>query len=171
MARPIQPIHLSAEQSEKLRQLAQSREKPHSLVRRAQLVLKAADGQTGKRIAQALGLDEDTVGLWRRRWLEGQVELENWAGRPKELGVAIEGLLTDKERPGSPGVFSAEQVCQVVALACETPPAHLSHWTRPELARQAMERGIVETISASSVGRFLKSGGSQATPESLLAKP
>ena len=164
MARPTQPIDLTVEQSEKLRQLAQSRENPHSQVQRAHLVLKAAEGQTNKRISQALGLCEDTVGLWRRRWLEGQVELEKWAGRPNELGEAIERLLMDKARPGSPGVFSAEQVCQVVALACETPPAHLSHWTRPELVRQAMERGIVETISASSVGRFLKSGGSQATP-------
>jgi len=56
-------------------------------------------------------------------------------------------------------VFTAEHICQLIAIACEAPPEHLSHWTPPELAQTLIKRGIVETISASSVGRFLKSGG------------
>jgi hypothetical protein len=63
----------------------------------------------------------------------------------------------------SPGKFEAEQVCQVIALACETPPEYLSHWTRKELVREIINRGIVEKISATTVGRFLKSGRSSTT--------
>jgi hypothetical protein len=51
-----------------------------------------------------------------------------------------------------------------LAVACETPPEHLSHWTQPELARTLIKRGIVDNISASSVGRFLKSGGFKTAP-------
>jgi hypothetical protein len=57
-----------------------------------------------------------------------------------------------------------------LAVACEKPPAHLSHWTRPDLAREAIRRGIVERISETSVGRFLKSGGFTAPPDPPLAE-
>ncbi|PPD27973.1 MAG: hypothetical protein CTY22_00795 [Methylomonas sp.] len=62
----------------------------------------------------------------------------------------ISQLLADKPRLGCPGIFTAEQICPLLAVACETPPEHLSHWTQPELARTAIERGIVDTISPSS---------------------
>ena len=43
-------------------------------------------------------------------------------------------------------------------MACERPPEHLSHWTCPELVREVIRRGIVEQISETSMGRFLKPG-------------
>jgi putative transposase len=46
----------------------------------------------------------------------------------------------------------------------------MSHWTPRELADEAGKRGIVGTISKRHVGRFLKSGRSQAAQESLLAQ-
>src|SRR5499426_981433 len=68
---------------------------------------------------------------------------------------------------------SAEQWCQIMALACE-PPADsqrpISHWTPRELADEARKRGLVPTISERHVGRFLKSGRPQTAPESLLAE-
>jgi len=87
-----------------------------------------------------------------------------------ELRIGIGKLLADKPRPGSPGLFSAEHVCQVIALACETPPSYLSHWTRKGLVNEAVKRGIVEEISPTTVGRFLKSGRSQATPQQILVE-
>src|ERR1700712_1753254 len=63
-------------------------------------------------------------------------------------------------RPGAPATFTPEQICAIVALACEQPAAEsdlpLSHWSRGKLARCAVERGIVERISHSSVGRFFE---------------
>ena len=158
MARPTKPIDLMPEQKELLVEIARSRETPHSLVVRTKIVLKAAAGDNNKTISQDLGLCEDTVGLWRKRWIEGAHELEKFSGKSKELRVRVGKLLADKPRPGSPGIFSAEQVCQIIALACEKPPEHLSHWTRKELVRETKERGIAQEISPTSVGRFLKSG-------------
>jgi hypothetical protein len=57
-----------------------------------------------------------------------------------------------------------------MALACETAPEHLSHWTRKELVRETMKRGIAEKISATTIGRFLKSGRAEATSKQILAK-
>jgi hypothetical protein len=53
-------------------------------------------------------------------------------------------------------------ICKIVALSCEDPETldvPVSHWSQSELARQAVRRGIVETISHGSVGRFLKRSG------------
>ena len=64
----------------------------------------------------------------------------------------------DDDRPGAPPKFTPEQMAGIIALACE-PPADsglpVSHWTPPELAREAIKRGLVESISPRQVDRFL----------------
>jgi hypothetical protein len=162
---------LSSEQQSILETIAQSREAPHSLVQRAQIVLSANAGDNNKVISQRLGLCEETVGFWRKRWLSDGIELEKYAGQSKPLREAVSRLLADKPRPGCPGIFTAEQICQLLAVACETPPEHLSHWTQPELVRTVINRGIVDSISASSIGRFLKSGGTETSSNQVLAQP
>lgn len=134
MVRPLLPVSLSEEQQDILQSITRSRESPQGLVQRAQIILSASAGDANKTISQTLELREDTVGLWRRRWLDYE-GLEKLAGKPKQLRGAIVQLLTDSPRPGNPGKFTAEQVCLILAVACETPPEHLSHWTQPELAR------------------------------------
>jgi len=70
--------------------------------------------------------------------------------------------LSDAPRCGAPATFTPEVICKIVALSCEDPEAldvPISHWSQSELARQAVRRGIVESISHGSVGRFLKRSG------------
>jgi hypothetical protein len=67
--------------------------------------------------------------------------------------------LSDAPRCGAPATFTPEQICQIMALACEDPErldVPISQWSQSELARQAVSRGIVKSISHGSVGRFLK---------------
>ncbi len=170
MARPTSPIKLSPEQNKLLQSIVGSREVPYGLVQRASIVLAASQGRTNKATAQGLGLCEETVGLWRKRWVQGSADLEKLEHQPKRLREAVGALLADQPRPGCPGTFTPEQICRLLAVACEKPLEHLSHWTRAELAREAVRRGIVERISETSVGRFLKSGRSQTAPDSLLAE-
>lgn len=170
MARPTKPLLLSAPQEECLQILARGRQTPHSIVQRAQIILHAAQGYPSKAIAAKLGLCEDSVGLWRRRWLDNSAALTPLENRPKDVAAAIGALLADRARPGSPGTFSAEQVCRIIALACETPPPYLSHWTHGDLAREAVKRHIVTAISPATIGRFLKSGKSPAASQPLLAE-
>lgn len=171
MARPKKAVILTKKQQELLQGVARSREMPHSLILRVEIVLKAALGLNNKKISQELSLCEDTVGLWRKRWLERAMELEKLVDKPTEWKKTLVKVLADQPRSGCPGKFEAEQICQAIALACETPPEYLSHWTRQELAREIMRRGIAETISTTTVGRFLKSGSSQATSKQILAQP
>lgn len=171
MARPTRPIHLSPEQEKLLQAIANSREIPHGLVQRAKIVLAVSQGLTNKFIAQELGLCEETVGVWRKRWLAGCQDLEKLEQKPKHLREAISTLLADLPRPGCPATFTAEQICQIIAIACEKPPEHLDHWTRPDLVRKAIERGIVAEISETSIGRFLKSSGSKTSSDPVLAEP
>jgi putative transposase len=170
MTRLAPPVKLSEGQQQVLEEISRSRQMPHAVVQRACIVLQAARGKKNQEISLALGLDEDAVGLWRRRWLAGQEAVSQQEGRDKRLRAAIEGLLSDIPRPGCPPTFTAEQVCQVLALACTTPPVPLTHWTQEELAREAVKREIVDTISARSIGRFLKSGATQAAPDKTVAQ-
>jgi len=168
MARPTQPIKLTEEQTKLLQRLARRRGVAHQLVLRSQIVLKAADGVPNKAISRELKVGEDCVGIWRRRWIEGRQDLEQAAGNSRKLELAVSVLLSDKARCGSPRKFSAEQECQIIALTCEAVPEHLTHWTRGDLVREAVKRGITKSISKTTIGRFLKSGGPKAASQAVL---
>jgi transposase len=108
---------------------------------RARIVLAAAGGAGNTAIAAELGVCEDTVSKWRGRF-------------------AREGLagLADRARSGRPARFTPVQVAEVKALARTRPAdvgAPLERWSNGELARHAAREGIVATVSASSVGRWL----------------
>jgi putative transposase len=94
-------------------------------------------------------------------------------GSDKALTTVIVEALTDYPRAGTPATFTAEQIVQMVAIACEDPADSgrpVSHWTPREVADEVRKRGIVETISTRSVGRFLKSGRFTAASGGLLAQ-
>lgn len=98
---------------------------------------------------------------WRARWAEAAArlrELEEARASEREVGSAIAQVLADRPRSGRPVTFTAEQVCQILALACETPAEsgrEVTHWTPRELAQEAEVRGIVASISRRTVARFL----------------
>lgn len=113
----------------------------HRDVLRARIVLAAADGTSNAAIGQALGVCDDTVRKWRRRFCEH----------------GIDGL-RDRPRTGRPRRFSATVVAEVKALACELPAnsdVPLAKWSCPDLAVEAARRGVVESVSASTVRRWL----------------
>jgi len=153
-----------------LEEIARSRQLSHSLVERAKIILLADAGKNNKMISEELHLQEETVGKWRKRWLSASTELAASGGNPKALWQVIETTLADAPRPGIEPTFTAEQVCQIIALACETPPEYLSQWSRKTLAEEAVKRGIVEKISPTTIGRFLKSGAAKATLVALLVE-
>jgi putative transposase len=75
--------------------------------------------------------------------------------------LTLADRLADAPRPGTPPTFTPEQICAILALACEPPEASgvpITHWSQSALAREAVKRRLVETISHGSVGRFLKGG-------------
>jgi len=155
-------MQLTERQTAVLRHITRRYSAPQRLVRRAEIILLAAEGRPNAHISRHLGLARARVCCWRGRWLAADARLraaEAADCTDKHLLRSIEQVLADEARPGAPAKFTPEAVVQIVALSCE-PPADsgrpISHWSERELADEAQKRGLVETISARSVGRFLK---------------
>jgi homeodomain-containing protein len=144
------PIALSFEHERELTALARAHSTPQKLAERARIILLAGRGRGVEETAGELAIWRKTVSTWRRRWMDA------------EATAGVAARLSDAPRSGAPATFTAEVICKIVALSCENPETldvPISHWSQSELARQAVRRGIVESISHGSVGRFLKSSG------------
>src|SRR5262249_21152594 len=152
-------ILITERQQAVLQTMTRSSTCPQALAQRARMILLGFDSLDNQAIAEAIGCERHAVGIWRRRWAEAWQRLVRIECCEKEsaLPKAIEEVLRDWPRSGCPGKFTAEQVTQVLAVACE-PPADsgrpVTHWTPRELADEVTKRGIVESISARHVGRF-----------------
>ncbi len=149
---PVQ-IELDEAARQGLVELIRRYSTPQQMVMRARIVLLAAEGKNHQQIAQALGVSVDMARLWRNRW-------DSFAGMPLSE-LSVRDRLEDAPRPGKPAHISPEQVCQIVALACEAPEKSgrpISQWTGREIADEIRRRGIVESISARHAQRLLKRG-------------
>lgn len=150
-----QPITVTEEERQGLEALVRRHGTPPQLATRARIVLAAAEGRPLVRIAHDVGLSRESVRLWRDRWRALQdLPLAE---------VSVEQRLADAPRPGAPARITAEQVCAVVALACEAPATSgrpISQWTNQEIADEIRRRGIVATISPRHAARLLKKGTS-----------
>jgi transposase len=141
LASPYQVV-LSAAERRTLTARARSGRAAHRDVLRARIVLAAAAGTANAQIARWLGVCEDTVRKWRHRFCDQRL-----AG------------LKDRPRPGRRRVFSTVAEAEVKALACELPAeagVPLARWSTTELAAEAVNRGVVNSISPSTVGRWLR---------------
>jgi putative transposase len=169
-------VQLTARQRACLEQMARRQTSPQRLVRRAKILLALETGATQGHVMRQMHLNRGTVQMWCRRWCALASKLEHMEAdgcRDKALTTAIVEVLTDHPRSGTPATFTAEQLVQMVAVACEDPAESgppVSHWTPREVAEEVRKRGIVETISPRSVGRFLKSGGFTAPSGRVLAQ-
>ncbi len=151
-------IELTDAERQALEQLVRRHTTPQQVALRARLVLAAATGANNSQIARQEGVTVDTVRLWRTRWLGLQ-------GVPL-ADLSVEERLLDAPRPGKPVRISDEQVCHIIALACEAPERAgrpISQWTGREIAAEIKQRGIVDQISGRHAARLLKKGRSNHT--------
>jgi putative transposase len=146
-------INLSDAERQGLEKLIKAHSTEQQLVPRARIVLAASRGLNNAQIARELAITVDTARLWRDRWLELQ---------PLPLTeLKIEERLQDLPRSGKPSAITADQRCQIEALACEKPEQSerpISQWSGREIADEIMKRGIVAQISPRHAARLLKRG-------------
>ena len=134
------------------------------LFERCQIILMSAAGVSNIEQGRRLGMDRQRARRWRRRWAECKEHLaiaEQGGASDKDLAKLIKEILSDAPRAGVTPKFSAEQLTQIIAVACEPPEDSgrpVTHWTPPELATEVIKRGIVESISPRHVDRLLKGG-------------
>jgi putative transposase len=150
-------VDLCAEEQRELEALVRAHHTAQQIALRARIVLEAAQGHNNAEIARHIGVDVDTVRLWRTRWLE-----------LRAVGLEVEDLgikerLSDAPRPGAPAHISAEQVCRVMELACTAPEETgrpITQWSAREIADEIIKRGIIAHISPRHAARLLKRGTS-----------
>lgn len=146
-------VDLTDAERQRLDELVRRRGTAQQIALRARIVLMAAEGYNHAQIARQLGISIDMVRLWRERWL---------ALQPASLeDLPVAERLSDAPRPGKPRRISAEQVCQIVELACEAPERSgrpISQWTAREIADEIKGRGIIDQISDRHAARLLKRG-------------
>ncbi len=109
----------------------------NGLARRADIVLRCADGLSNSAVAAQLRITQQTVGKWRSRYVE------------RGLG----GLL-DEPRPGAPRRITDDQVEAVVVKTLESTPRDATHWSTREMAK-------VSGLSDTSVLRIWHAFGLQ----------
>ena len=158
-------VRVSERQLALLREFSRSRTESKAVAQRATIVVLAFEGLRNERIASEVGLIRRQVGLWRRRWRDAWDSLCVWeCTEPRRLREAILDILRDAPRPGCPGKITPEQVTRILALACESPELSgrpITRWTYRELRDEVVKRQIVDTISVSQVGRYLKDAAVQ----------
>jgi transposase len=146
-------IELTDAERQALDDVVRRHSTPQQIALRARIILAAGEGHNNTQIARQLGLSVDMARLWRRRWLVLQpASLED---------LPVVDRLSDAPRPGAPCRITDEQVCQMVALACEAPEQSgrpISQWTGREIAEEIKRRGIVDEISDRHAARLLKRG-------------
>ena len=144
-----------------LTQLVNRRMLAASISLRARMIVLAFEKLQNIHIAELIGVERRCVGRWRRRWQQSfdallAIELNESRSR---LQRAITDVLRDAHRSGSPGKFSAEQIVQLVSIACEDPrdsDLPVEDWTGRELADEMQKRSIVDSISVSTVNQLLR---------------
>ena len=133
--RPVAELTLTDEERETLQRWSRRAKSSQALAQRCRIVLGCAAGKSNQEVAAEVGVWPQTVGKWRRRFVEDRLD-----------GLA------DEPRPGAPRTIIDEQVEQVLVATLERQPADATHWSR---ASMAAESGL----SKSTVGRIWKAFG------------
>jgi transposase len=131
----VAEVRLTDEERETLVRWSRRAKSSQALAQRCRIVLGCAEGKSNQQVAADLGVWPQTVGKWRRRFVQRR----------------LEGLV-DEPRPGAPRKITDEQVEQVVVATLERQPKNATHWSR---ASMAAETGL----SRSTVGRVWKAFG------------
>lgn len=137
-------VELSGDERSELEALVGKGQHSAREMRRALVLLAAAEGEKDEDIAAKVRTTANTVARIRRRFAEG--------------GLA--NALKERPRPGKPRQFDGRQEAYVIALACSDPPEGYARWTLRLLAGRLVELEFVDEISHHTVGRVLKRGTS-----------
>jgi DDE superfamily endonuclease len=158
-------IMFTEKQQAILQQIASAATATVQHAQRAKVILEAFAGKLNGDIAIQVGLDRVQVGMWRRRWADSFDALVAIECRETNATLmrTIQQVLSDAPRCGAPCTFTAEQVTQILAVACEPPENSarpINCWTH-RVKEEVILRGIVPSISHSQVGSYLQNADLQ----------
>jgi len=114
------PVILSEDEERELAIWSRGRSTPQKLVLRSNVVLLAARGWKNERIARRLHTRQNTVSLWRSRFVSHR----------------IEGIAKDAPRPGRKPKISQRKVDAIIDRTLHTRPPGSTHWSTRTLAKE-----------------------------------
>ena len=118
-------IELSDADRQRLERLSRSRSAAVRLRERSRIVLMAAGGRTNKAIAAKLGIDQNQVGRWRRRYAD----------------EGLEGIAKERPRGGNHGGKNSKAQAllrrEVIRLTTQSEAPDGTHWSCRSMARAA----------------------------------
>ena len=136
-------IHLSDDERNELSKMVSSGNRSARTIRRAQILLRSADGWSDAAIGAALGVSRQTVHTVRKQAVREGVNqtLNHQAGR--KVGQVTKAL---------DGAAEAH----LVALTCSEPPAGHDRWSLRLLAERMVTLEYVTAVSHETVRQALK---------------
>ena len=135
-------VDLDAEERRTLHAIVHSGKHSARKRRWAQALLKAGEGWTDEKIAEAFDLSVPTMERIRRRFVEEGME------------VAL-GARSHAPRPYLQRLDGAQEA-RLIALACGKAPEGRQRWTLRLLADKIVELEVVDRVSYQTVRRVLK---------------
>ena len=135
--RPKQPLILSEDEREELLRLGRRARTNRRLAFRAKLILSCGEGLKGTEVAKRHRTSNQTVCLWRKRFLERR----------------LEGLY-DEPRVGAPRTITDDDVERVLVQTLESKPKGRTHWSTRKMAQKA-------GMSHTTIGRIWRTFGLQ----------
>ena len=126
-------------------------------LKRAWIVLLAADGVSTRAIAKEVGVQPRIVSLWRRRYADH----------------GLDGL-KDKPRPGKKPLYTPATDKRILELLDKPPPAGFGRWSGPLLAKALSDATFNMSGAACGTTRSIwrpASPGARATILILRRKP
>jgi transposase len=133
----LAPLDLTEAERAELSALASRRSTAQALALRARIILACAEGGQNKAVAARLGLDRQTVGKWRQRFVEQR----------------LDGLW-DEPRTGAPRTIDDARIEAVIVRTLESLPPDATHWSSRAMAKAS-------GLSISTVQRVWRAFGLQ----------
>src|SRR5260370_28970405 len=133
--RPVAELVLLGDERDELERLTKRAMVNRNLAFRARLVLACASGMTNTAVARRYRTTNQTVGKWRKRFVQDR----------------LEGLY-DEPRPGAPRSVTDAEVEAVLVKALEEKPKGRTHWSTRSMAAHV-------GLSHATIGRIWRTFG------------
>jgi transposase len=133
--RPVAELVLLGDERDELERLTKRAMVNRNLAFRARLVLACASGMTNTAVARRYRTTNQTVGKWRKRFVQDR----------------LEGLY-DEPRPGAPRSVTDPEVEAVLVKALEEKPKGRTHWSTRSMAAHV-------GLSHATIGRIWRTFG------------
>lgn len=133
--RPKVQLVITEDERAVLERYARRSRTDRNLAFRAQVVLRCASGESNSVVARSMRTTNQTVGKWRKRFVERR----------------LDGL-HDEPRPGVERRITDDQIEAIVVKTLESTPKGRTHWSTRSMAKAA-------GMSHSTVGRIWRAFG------------